>query len=94
MSRICVRNLPEYAAEDQLKELFSQKGEITNVKLMRTKNGKSRQFAFIGFRTDREAQEAIQYFNRSYLGTLTITCEVAHIHGVANLPRLSSNKEK
>ncbi|KAI5426732.1 hypothetical protein KIW84_032237 [Lathyrus oleraceus] len=87
MSRICVKNLPKYAAEDQLKELFSQKGEITDVKLMRTKNGKTRQFAFIGFRTDQEAQEAIRYFNRSYLGTLRITCEEAQKQGDAKLRR-------
>jgi hypothetical protein len=36
-SRICVKNLPKYVAEDRLRELFSQKGEITDVKLMRTK---------------------------------------------------------
>lgn len=36
-SRICVKNLPKYVAEDQLHEVFSQKGEITDAKLMRTK---------------------------------------------------------
>ncbi|CAJ2633159.1 multiple RNA-binding domain-containing protein 1 [Trifolium pratense] len=87
MSRIIVKNLPKYVAEDRLRELFSQKGEITDVKLKRTKNGKTRQFAFIGFRTDQEAQEAIRYFNRSYLDTLRITCEVAQKQGDANLPR-------
>ncbi|KAI5432706.1 hypothetical protein KIW84_020129 [Lathyrus oleraceus] len=86
MSRICVKNLPKYVAEDRLRELFSQKGEITDVNL-RTKNGRSRQFAYIGFRTDQEAQEAIQYFNKSYLDTLRITCEVSQKRNDANLPR-------
>ena len=36
-SRICVKNLPKYVAEDRLREFFSQKGEITDAKLMRTK---------------------------------------------------------
>ena len=36
-TRICVKNLPKYVAEDRLRELFSQKGEITDAKLMRTK---------------------------------------------------------
>lgn len=40
------------------------------------RDGKSRQFAFIGFRTDREAEEAIKYFNKSYIDTCRITCEV------------------
>ncbi|RZB94023.1 Multiple RNA-binding domain-containing protein 1 [Glycine soja] len=73
-SRICVKCLPEYVMEDRLRELFSEKGEITDVKLMRT-NGKSRQFAFIGFCEDHQAQEAIRYFNKNYLGASKITCE-------------------
>ncbi|CAJ2657201.1 unnamed protein product [Trifolium pratense] len=36
---------------------------------------------------DQEAQEAIRYFNKSYLGSLIITCEVVRMLG-ANLPRL------
>jgi RNA recognition motif-containing protein len=40
------------------------------------RDGKSRQFAFIGFRTEREAEEAIKYFNRSYVDTCRVTCEV------------------
>ncbi|MED6138465.1 hypothetical protein PIB30_074456, partial [Stylosanthes scabra] len=87
MSRICVKNIPKYATEDRLREFFSEKGEITDVKLMRTKDGKSRQFAFIGFRSEHEAQEAIQYFNRSYLDTCRITCEEARKRGDADLPR-------
>ncbi|XP_027331043.1 multiple RNA-binding domain-containing protein 1 isoform X2 [Abrus precatorius] len=94
MSRICVKNLPKYVAEDRLREFFSQKGEITDVKLMRTKDGNSRQFAFIGFRTQSEAQEAIRYFNRSYLDTSRITCEEARKLGDANLPRPWSRHSK
>ncbi|KAK4850488.1 hypothetical protein QYF36_007181 [Acer negundo] len=41
MSRICVKNLPKYMVEDRLREVFSQKGEITDSKFMRTKDGKS-----------------------------------------------------
>ncbi|GKU88806.1 hypothetical protein SLEP1_g3024 [Rubroshorea leprosula] len=42
---------------------------------MRTKDGKSRQFAFVGFQTEHEAEEGIKYFNKSYLDTFRITCE-------------------
>ncbi|KDP32677.1 hypothetical protein JCGZ_13675 [Jatropha curcas] len=87
MSRICVKNLPKHVAEDRLREVFSRKGEITDAKLMRTKDGKSRQFAFIGFRTEREAEEAIKYFNKSYLDTCRITCEIAHQVGDPTIPR-------
>lgn len=87
MSRICVKNLPNYVKEDRLREFFSQKGEVTDVKLMRTKDGKSRQFAFIGFRTEKEAEEALEYFNNTYMDTRKIMCEIAHKVGDPNIPR-------
>ncbi|KAJ4846493.1 hypothetical protein Tsubulata_039981 [Turnera subulata] len=94
MSRICVKNLPKYVAEDRLREFFSQKGEVTDTKLMRTKDGKSRQFAFIGFHTEQEAQEAIKYFNKSYLDTSRITCEIARKVGDPDIPRPWSKYSK
>ncbi|XP_010914288.1 multiple RNA-binding domain-containing protein 1 isoform X2 [Elaeis guineensis] len=87
MSRICVKNLPNYVKEDRLREFFSQKGEVTDAKLMRTKDGKSRQFAFIGFRTEKEAEEALKYFNNTYMDTRKIMCEIAHKVGDPNIPR-------
>ncbi|XP_051125398.1 multiple RNA-binding domain-containing protein 1 [Andrographis paniculata] len=87
MSRICVKNLPKYVAEDRLREFFSKKGEVTDAKLMRTKDGKSRQFGFVGFRTEHEADEAIKYFNNSFMDTSKITCEVARKFGDPALPR-------
>ncbi|KAK7385142.1 hypothetical protein VNO78_30854 [Psophocarpus tetragonolobus] len=94
LSRICVKNLPKHVAEDELREFFSEKGVITDVKLMRTKDGKSRQFAFIGYRSENEAQEAIRYFDKSFLRTSKIICEVARKHGDENLPRPWSRYSK
>ncbi|OVA01962.1 RNA recognition motif domain [Macleaya cordata] len=87
VSRVCVKNLPKYVAEDNLRDFFSQKGEVTDAKLMRTKDGKSRQFAFIGFRTEQQAEEALKYFNNSYMDTCRITCEIARKVGDPNIPR-------
>lgn len=87
MSRICVKNLPRYAKEDRLREFFSQKGEVTDAKLMRTSDGKSRQFGFIGFRTEREAEEAIKFFDNTYMDTSRISCETARRVGDPNTPR-------
>ncbi|KAK6162944.1 hypothetical protein DH2020_002785 [Rehmannia glutinosa] len=86
-SRICVKNLPRYVSEDRLREFFSLKGEITDIKLMHTKDGKSRQFGFVGYRTEQEAVEAIKYFNKSFMDTCRITCEVARKVGDPEIPR-------
>ncbi|KAG8043415.1 hypothetical protein GUJ93_ZPchr0458g22542 [Zizania palustris] len=76
-SRLCVKNLPKRADERRLREVFSRKGEVTDAKVIRTKDGKSRLFAFVGFRTNEEAEEALKYFNNTYIDTCKITCEVA-----------------
>ncbi|KAJ6414946.1 hypothetical protein OIU84_003867 [Salix udensis] len=94
MSRICVKNLPKYIAEDRLRDFFSQKGEVTDAKIMRTADGKSRQFAFVGFRTEHEAEEAIRYFNKSYLDTCRIVCEIARKVGDPDIPRPWSRYSK
>ncbi|CAN8274460.1 unnamed protein product [Cochlearia groenlandica] len=86
-SRICVKNLPKRITEARLRDVFSEKGEVTDAKLMRSNDGNSRQFAFIGFRSEHEAQEAIKYFNNSFLDTSRIVVEIAHKVGDANIPR-------
>ena len=37
MSRVCVKNLPQYATEEKLRTLFSKIGDITDVKIARRK---------------------------------------------------------
>ena len=77
MSRVCVKNLGKSTTEKQLKDLFGTKGEVTDVRIVKTKSGKTRQLAFLGFRTDVQAQEAISYFNNTFLETSRITVESA-----------------
>ncbi|KAI8568595.1 hypothetical protein RHMOL_Rhmol02G0213000 [Rhododendron molle] len=86
-SRLCVKNLPKNVNEKRLREFFSQKGEVTDTKIMRTKDGNSRQFGFIGYRTEGEAEEAVKYFNNSYLDTSRVVCEIARKVGDPNIPR-------
>ncbi|KAG8371484.1 hypothetical protein BUALT_Bualt13G0092500 [Buddleja alternifolia] len=86
-SRICVKNLPKYVTNDRLIEFFSQKGEVTDSIVIRTRDGKNRQFGFVGFRTEHEAEEAINYFNNSLFDTCRITCEIAWEVGDPNIPR-------
>lgn len=37
-SRLCVKNVPKHATEKQLKEHFARKGEITDVKILKTRH--------------------------------------------------------
>ncbi|CAH1429648.1 unnamed protein product [Lactuca virosa] len=87
MSRICVKNLPKHATEERLRDYFSQKGEVTDAKLMRTRDGKSRQFGFVGFRSEKEASEALKFFNGSFIDTYRISCEIARKVGDPEMSR-------
>ncbi|KAG9154878.1 hypothetical protein Leryth_026110 [Lithospermum erythrorhizon] len=49
--------------------------------------GKSRQFGFVGFRSEEEAHDAINFFNNSYFDSCRITCEIARKIGDQDLPR-------
>ncbi|GAC98704.1 RNA recognition motif containing protein [Pseudozyma hubeiensis SY62] len=77
MSRLIVRGLPSYLTDARLREHFSQKGAVTDVKLMRRPDGTSRKFGFVGYRSDDEAQQALDYFNRTFIDTSRISVELA-----------------
>lgn len=77
MSRICVKGLPKYAAEDKVRGFFSALGDITDVKVARTKEGKSRQFAFVGFKSPESATAAIRKFNNAFMDTARLRVEEA-----------------
>ncbi|UPR01955.1 multiple RNA-binding domain-containing protein [Chloropicon primus] len=76
-SRIIVKNLPKHYTTEKLREHFSSKGQVTDAKVMRTHEGKSRCFGFIGYRSSEEAQEALRYFDRTFLDTSRIQVEIA-----------------
>ncbi|XP_043461012.1 probable RNA-binding protein 19 [Leptopilina heterotoma] len=76
MSRLIVKNLPKSVTEDKLKEHFTKKGNITDVQLKYTKEGVFRRFCFIGYKTEEEAQNAVDYFNQTYIDTSKISVEL------------------
>ncbi|XP_024381120.1 uncharacterized protein [Physcomitrium patens] len=86
-SRICVKNLPRHVTEERLREHFAAKGEVTDAKIIRTRDGRTRQFGFVGYRTEEEAKDAAKYFHRSFFDTSRLTCELAQAVGDPNLPR-------
>ncbi|ANB13322.1 Mrd1p [Sugiyamaella lignohabitans] len=98
MSRIIIKNLPLYLTEDKLKKHFSAKGNVTDVKLMKTRDGRSRRFGFIGYKTDSEAVEAVRFFNDSFIDTAKLAVEIAKTTNddslVSSEQRHLKNKEK
>ena len=87
MSRIIVKNLPKNITEDRLSQHFSSQGTVTDVKLMKTKDGVFRKFAFIGFQNDDESHKAIGFFNKTFIDSSKIVVEVALPFGDGNLAR-------
>jgi len=85
-SRLIVFNVPNYITEKKLAEHFQTKGNITDCKIMR-KGNKSRKFAFIGYRDEKEAKIARDFFNNTFIDTSQITVEFAKTHDDPNLPR-------
>lgn len=73
MSRLIVKNLPNGMKEDRFRQLFAAFGTLTDCSLKFTKEGKFRKFGFIGFKSEEEAQAALNHFHRSFIDTSRIT---------------------
>ncbi|KAK6462275.1 multiple RNA-binding domain-containing protein 1 [Scheffersomyces coipomensis] len=94
MSRLIVRGLPQYLTEDKLKDHFSKQGNVTDVKLMKKRNGESRRFAFIGYRSMDDAEKAVRFFNKSFIDTSRIDVELAKTFSDPNVPLSFKEKRK
>ena len=86
-SRIIVKNLPKKITEEEIKNHFSQKGVVTDVKIMHKEDGRSRNFCFVGFKSEQSAKDAIKYFNQTYLKTTKISVEKAKTQGDPSLKK-------
>ena len=82
-TRVCIKNLPPTATENELKEFLctsAQKQEtveITDCKVLRTAKGKSRKVAFVGFRREEQAKYVVEHFHRTFLGMSRLSVEPA-----------------
>ena len=79
MSRIIVKNLTDKITDATLRSHFSQNGSVvTDVKLVRdSKTKKFRNFAFVGFRDEGDAQSAVKFFHNTYLFTCKLHVDFA-----------------
>lgn len=101
-SRLCVKNVPKHLKEARLREHFASQGEVTDVKIVRTADGTSRQMAFVGFKTEAQATKALGYFDKTFIDTSRIEVQYARSVHSAAIPRpwskysvgSSANKDK
>jgi RNA recognition motif-containing protein len=77
-TKLYVGNLSHDATEQQLRDLFSQAGEITTLTLINdASTGQSKGFGFVEMVTDEGAQEAIKRFNGHALDSRDIVVDLA-----------------
>mmetsp|Transcript_28719 Transcript_28719/g.65364 ORF Transcript_28719/g.65364 Transcript_28719/m.65364 type:complete len:870 (-) Transcript_28719:1-2610(-) len=79
-TRICVKNMPPVYNEDKLKSLLTSSQpslRITDCRILKTKDGRSRKIAFVGFRSPSQADLAVAYFDRSFAGTARLSVSLA-----------------
>jgi multiple RNA-binding domain-containing protein 1 len=86
-TRIIIKNLPSNVTSQRLKEHFSSSssgtkeffsGSVTDAKLVvDNRTGKSRGFAFVGYRSQEEALRAVEWFNGTFMDMRRIEVQVA-----------------
>lgn len=79
-TRICVKNLHPSFDETKLKSHLRNAQpnlHITDCKLLKTSDGKSRKIAFVGFQTASQAELAVSYFDKSFAGTARLSVSLA-----------------
>ncbi|KAK6934978.1 RNA recognition motif domain [Dillenia turbinata] len=75
--KLFVLNLPWSLTVSDIKDLFNQCGTVTDVEIIKHKDGKSRGFAFVTLSSAEEAQEAIDKFDSSEVSGRIIRVEFA-----------------
>ena len=75
-TRLYVTSLPSKFDEQQVRKVFSKYGNVTDCRLKRNNQGKSRRIAFVGFKTNKEASRALDELNDSVVMNQKIKVEV------------------
>ncbi|KAL2348938.1 hypothetical protein Fmac_002938 [Flemingia macrophylla] len=75
--KLYVVNLSWSLSAPDIKDLFSQCGTVTDVEIIKTKDGKSKGYAFVTMASGEEAQAAVDKFNSYELSGRTIKVELA-----------------
>ncbi|KAK6940479.1 RNA recognition motif domain [Dillenia turbinata] len=75
--KLFVLNLPWSLTASDIKDLFNQCGTVTDVEIIKQKDGTSRGLAFVTMSSAEEAQEAIDKFDSSEVSGKIIRVEFA-----------------
>jgi cold-inducible RNA-binding protein len=76
--KLYVGNLSYSTTEEQIRELFSQAGEIESIALITDREtGRAKGFGFVEMKTDEGSREAIKRFNGYSLNNRTLTVNEA-----------------
>lgn len=77
-NRLYVGGLPYNYSDEQLREMFSQAGNVVNVNIISDKfSGQSKGFGFVEMSNAQEAQKAIEMFNGKEIDNRKITVNIA-----------------
>ena len=87
MSRVIVKNLPQKIRDEKIRDSFQEIGHVTDIRVIRTKDGFSRHFGYIGFMESESGQRAVERFNGTYLDGMKLQVEIAKSFNDPNLPR-------
>ena len=97
MSRLIIKNLPPYLTPDALRKHFSKNTAsnssssktftLTDAKVAYKPDGTSRRFGFVGFKTEKEAEEAKQWFDKSFIDSMRINVEVVDVSPFCSHPK-------
>lgn len=83
MSRLIVKNLPPSITSERLRKHFEQKGAppgtITDIKIAHKPDGTSRRFAFVGFKTDKEAAAVRDWFDHTFIESARISVTIVEV---------------
>jgi RNA recognition motif-containing protein len=71
-TRVFVSGLPPTCSNDQLRNHFSTRFQVTDAHVL-----PKRRMGFVGFKSNETAQEAVKYFNRTFLKMSKITVDIA-----------------
>src|SRR5690242_20037800 len=76
--KLYVGNMPYSLTEDQVRELFSQAGTVTEVTLITDREtGRAKGFGFVEMSSDAEAADAIKKFNGYMVSERALTVNEA-----------------